>query len=148
MVGRPLYREPDLTLGCFSLWVYGRSYPGSDDFWDGNWLQCKAQVKAGGSRVEVIGPFLRNTELLDFLRDLSRISDKLTGTAELDCLEPNLSMVLTMNALGHVAVEVSITPDHLTESHQFSFEVDQTFLPPIVRAFMSILERFPVIGKL
>lgn len=140
-------QEPNLTLGHFSLWIQGRSCPDSNDFWDGNWLQSKVRVEASGAKIEIVGTFLRNTELLGFMQSVSRMSDKVAGTAELRCIEPNLGMVLAMDRLGHVDVKVSITPDHLTQSHNFSFMVDQTFLPPIVRACGRILERFPIIGK-
>mgnify|MGYP001062776523 CR=1 FL=1 len=137
-----------LTLGDFSLWVYGRSYPDSIDFWDGNWLQCKAQVKVNGASVEVVGTFLRNDELMDFMRGLSRMHDEVAGTAELHCIEPNLGMALATDALGHISVEVSITPDHMAQSHHFSFAVDQTFLPPLIKSCERVLDRFPIIGKL
>jgi len=27
--------EPDLKLGGFSLWAFGRQFPDADDYWDG-----------------------------------------------------------------------------------------------------------------
>lgn len=31
-------RAPDFCIGGFKLWVYGREFPESHDYWDGNWI--------------------------------------------------------------------------------------------------------------
>jgi hypothetical protein len=101
-------------------------------------------VKASGASAEVIGTFIRNDELLNFMHGLSRMNDELAGTAELQCIEPNLRMILATNALGHVSGEISITPDHLTQSHNFSFDIDQTFLTPpeILRPYSGAISHY------
>ena len=30
--------EPDIKLAGLQIWVHGRQFPDSDDYWDGNWL--------------------------------------------------------------------------------------------------------------
>jgi hypothetical protein len=59
-------------------------------------------------------------------------------------MEPNLHVELTAQSGGRVAVELSITADHLTHSHRFTDNIDQTYLPPIIAACETILAKFPV----
>src|SRR5262245_58281939 len=53
--GRMDLVEPDLKLGGFSLWVFGRQFPDANDYWDGNWLNVRARVEAPGALVEAPG---------------------------------------------------------------------------------------------
>ena len=140
-------RDPDLKLGGLSVWVLRREFPDAEDYWDGNWLDVFARVEAPGASVEASGPWLRNTEVGGFLDQLETVYRDLSGTAKLDCSEPYLGAEVTCDALGHVEITVSITPDHLTQSHRFTFELDQTFLQETIRGCKGVLERFPIRGK-
>lgn len=48
---------------------------------------------------------------------------------------------------GHITMEVSITPDHMSQRHWFQFEIDQSYLPPLVKQCQSILEAYPIKGS-
>jgi hypothetical protein len=141
-------QEPDLTVGGFSLWVLGRVAPEATDFWEGNWLRVKALMVANGARVEVEGPIVRGPELEGFAAGLRNMIRTLSGEARLDCLEPNLSLVLRLDSLGHVSGSVSITPDELYQRHAFDWGgLDQTYLGPLLQSCEVILERYPVTGS-
>jgi hypothetical protein len=71
----------------------------------------------------------------------------LAGEANLDCLEPQLSVSLKAKSLGHITLEVSITPNHLTQKHWFQFEIDQSYLPALVRQCRSLLGAYPIKGR-
>ena len=80
--------------------------------------------------------------------DMSRrMNETLTGTAELQPLEPNLRMRLGCGSTGQLLTEIALTPDHPTQTHTFELELDQTYLPGIIRQLETILERFPVRGR-
>ena len=35
--------EPSVAFAGFRLWVFGRQFPDSKDYWDGNWIVVKAE---------------------------------------------------------------------------------------------------------
>jgi hypothetical protein len=70
----------------------------------------------------------------------------LQGNAALDCIEPNLKVELKSTGSGHLAVRISITPDHMTQAHSYSDQLDQTFLPPIIAGCRAILAKYPLRG--
>lgn len=135
---------PDIKLGGLSLWVEGRERPEDEDYWDGNWLLIRAKVEAHNSYVGVSGPWLRTDEIASFLKELDSMSNTLKGKAELAPIEPYLKATLEMNATGQITARVDATPDHLSQRHTFHFELDQSFLPEIIRGCRNILLRFPI----
>jgi hypothetical protein len=85
------------------------------DHWDGNWLRVTAHCGRNGASVFVTGSIIHLSELDRWRVETEERLKNLNGEAKLTCLEPNLSAVLKSPSLGHVAVEVSITPDHMTQ---------------------------------
>ena len=62
-------------------------------------------------------------------------------SATLDPLEPELKVSLeATDSVGHVRALVEITPDHLAKAHRFEFEVDQSYLPGIIRRCSAIVQ--------
>jgi len=136
--------EPDLKLDGFSLWVLGRQFPGANDHWDGNWLNVRARVEAPGALVEAQGAIIFVPELAEFVKQLETLHTNLVGEAALRCMEPNLQIVIWGDSLGHVTVKLKITPDHMNQSHEFKFDLDQTYLGPFLDGCKRILSRWPV----
>ena len=136
--------EPSLRLAGLSLWVFGYAYPDCNDYWDGNWLNVRVRAETSGSRVEASGALLRIDELTSFTRELDVLYRNLTGTAELKCLESALGVKVACDLVGHIQVIVDLTPDHMTESHEFKFELDQTYLPATLAGCKTVLDRFPI----
>ena len=71
----------------------------------------------------------------------------LHGEAKLACMEPALSVTFKSESSGHIAMEASITPDHMTQRHWFQFGIDQSYLPPFVKQCQSILVAYPIKGS-
>jgi hypothetical protein len=136
--------EPDLQIAGLRLWIHGRQFPDATDYWDGNWLRVTAYCTYSESTVRVHGPIIHLREVVGFLRGCQRLYETLAGRAELDCIEPNLRISLVAETGGHIRVELSITPDHMTESHRFTDAFDQTYLPPVIAACERILQQYPV----
>ena len=99
-----------------------------------------------GAKVTVEGPFLRSDEIQVFGAQCERLHSALVGEARLDCMEPYLNVVLTGNSRGQISVEITLTPNQLTQSHQFRDQIDQSYLPAIVAGCVRVLERFPFVG--
>jgi hypothetical protein len=136
--------EADLKLGGFSLWVFGREFPNATDYWDGNWLNVRAQVEAPGASVRAEGPLVHASELERFTKQLETLYATVNGKAELRCMEPNLEIAIQGGASGHVEANIMITPDHMTQSHKFKFDLDQSYLGPVLDGCKSVLSRWPV----
>lgn len=138
--------EPDLRMGGLSLWIHGRAYEDSTEDGDGNWLQITALCRYPGAWTRAEGTILHLGEIVRFLAGCEKLFQTLNGVAALDCMEPNLNVELESTGSGHVTVRISITPDHLTQSHAYTEELDQTFLPPIIAGCRAILAKYPVRG--
>jgi hypothetical protein len=139
-------RDPDLRFAGLRLWVWGREFPGSDDYWDGNWLNIEARVEATGAVVRTSGACLRSDEIASFADQLENLYKNVCGNAELACLEPNLSIKVRCDKLGAVEAVICITPDHMTQMHKFTFAIDQSYLPEPLKGCREILDRFPIKG--
>jgi hypothetical protein len=103
-------------------------------------------MDAPGASVKCEGAILMTTDIDQFRVELNALSETLTGEATLGSLEPQLKATLKAQSLGHIVVEVEISPDHLEQFHRFTFNLDQSYLPPLIAACERILERYPVIG--
>jgi hypothetical protein len=138
--------EPHLRIADLSLWIYNRQFVDAQDYWDGNWLNVKARVEASGATVQAHGAILHLSELKGFAQELAVLIDKVVGTASMKCIEPNLDVSLQGDHIGHVTATISITPDHMTQTHKFIFKIDQTYLGPILASCNDVLTRFPIRG--
>lgn len=126
--------QSDMKLAGLRLWVHGRQFPDSVDYWDGNWLRVAAVCEYPGARVSVDGPFMHLGEIRDFLAGIEQLHATLQGSAKLDCVEPNLKIELAMDKRGHVRVAITITPDHLRQAHSFFDEVDRVIFRELSRS--------------
>lgn len=146
MIFDPDEVEPDLVVGSWKLWVDGRLHPDLQDYWDGNWLVVRTRCEEQGATVDVSRPLLRNADLARFGVQCRSMCETMRGEAVLEPLEPNLYVRLRIDELGHVATEVRITPDHLTQRHVFHTELDQSYVPAIVASIERIVQRYPIRG--
>src|SRR5580698_7501121 len=138
---------PDLKLEGLQIWVHGRQFPDSHDYWDGNWLRVTVHCGGNGASVFTSGSIIGLPELDGLRSEAEELSRNLRGEAKLECIEPFLHASLKSGSHGHITMEVSITPDHMTQRHWFQFEIDQTYLGPLIRQCQSILEAYPIRGS-
>jgi hypothetical protein len=136
--------EPDLQIAGLRVWIHGRQFSESTDYWDGNWLSATAYCVYPDSRVRVHGSIIHLGEVVGLLRSCERLYQTLEGSAALACIEPSLGVQLVAETGGHIRVVISISPDHMSERHSFTDGFDQTYLPPVIAACKRILERYPV----
>jgi hypothetical protein len=127
--------------------VHGRQFPDHHDFWDGNWLRVTAHCGADGASVFRTGSFIHLSEIASWRDQLEELNQTLIGEANLTCLEPYLRVSLKAQSLGHISMEVSITPEHLTQRHWFQFALDQTYLGPLISQINSVLNEYLLRGS-
>jgi hypothetical protein len=137
-------RDADLAISGLRIWIEGRAFPKSEDYWDGNFLHVTATWAQGETTVTVRGPIIHLGELARLLDECEKLYASLSGQAELKCIEPNLGIVLKAKSLGHIDVRIQLTPDHMRESHEFHDSMDQTYLPAIVTSCTRIFEKYPI----
>ena len=138
---------PDIKLGSLQIWIHGRQFPDLHDFWDGNWIRVTAHCGSAGASVWVSGPIIHLPEIERWRAQTVKLQDRLTGEAALACMEPELSVSLKAQSLGHIAMEVSITPDNLNQRHWFNFEIDQSYLSALISECGKILDACPIRGE-
>jgi len=125
----------------------GRSSPGLFDYWDGNWIVCEVEIAAGGFRGRFSAD-MRSEEFHAFMEQVSELSRTIEGAATFTTMEGQLALSLTTDGNGHVrivgqALDLAGSENRL----EFSFDVDQTYLPAIARSLEYLLAAFPVIGS-
>ena len=139
--------KPEIKLAGLQIWINGRQFPDEDDYWDGNWLNVTAHCKSNNAGVWVRGNLIHLSEI-DYLKtSTEKLYKDLKGKAALPCIEPELSMELEAQSLGKIEMVVEITPDHRYQKHQFLFEIDQSYLPPLISSCKTILKEYQIKGK-
>jgi hypothetical protein len=106
-----------------------------------------AHCGGSGASVFTTGSIIHLPELDRWRSEAEELSKNLGGEAKLACMEPFLSASLKSRSLGHITMEVSITPDHMTQRHWFQFEIDQSYLTLLIKQCQSILEAYPIRGS-
>lgn len=71
----------------------------------------------------------------------------LKGAAALNCMEPHLNVLMEMDRTGHIRTQVTIVGDDYVERHEFQFELDQSYLPPLISELEKILAAYPIKEK-
>ena len=140
--------EPALTVAGFQLWIHGRQFPEADDYYDGNWLRVTAHCGASGASVWVQGAIVMVTDIAGFGKQCDAMLRGDSSSAALDPCEPELKVSLeAADHLGHIRAQVEITPDHLAQSHKMEFDVDQSYLPGIIKQCSAIIQEYPIRGN-
>ena len=140
--------EPDLDFAGFQLWIHGREDPDSKDYYDGNWLRITAHCVLSGATVWVQGAALMATDIAGLGAQCEAMLRGDADSASMDPLEPMLKISLEAEgSLGHIRTRVEITPDHLAQFHRMEFDLDQSYLPGIVRQCSAIVREYPIRGN-
>ena len=139
---------PALRLAGLQLWIHGRQFPDAHDHWDGNWLNVTAHCGAQGASVWASGSIIMVSDLGRWAAQCEKLYETGQGEAALQPCEPNLSVSLrASDRLGHINMRVEITPDHMTQQHRIDFEVDQSYLPPLLAQCRAIMAKYPIRGE-
>jgi hypothetical protein len=91
---------------------------------------------------------LRTEEFRAFHGELATLYETLMGQAAFSSLEAWLGVTLTVGSSGQVAVAGWVEDEpSIGNRLEFTFALDQSFLPAMLRQLEVILARFPVVGE-
>ncbi len=136
---------PDISFAGFQLWIHGRELENTQDYWDANWLRVTAHYGAAGADVWVQGSILHLGERESWLQELEKMSRTMSGKADLAPMEPELDITFEMGELRHISAQTRITLDN--QHHEFHAQIDQSYLPGLIRQIRMVLQDYPVRGK-
>jgi len=139
--------EPTLKVVGFQVWVHGRERPLSADDDEDNWLRVTAHCGSSGASVWASGSILEAQDIVRLRHGCERLERGSVAVAELVSAEPNLNVsIRPTDSLGHFEMRVEITPALGQQEHVFIFELDQSYLPEIVRQCRAFEAAYPVRG--
>jgi hypothetical protein len=138
--------SPSLVLGGLSVWVLDNAFPESVEWYDGSWLQVRAECTAPGATVTANGPLLTAEDIGRLLAGMEAMQ-RGGSSAGMSPLEPNLAVSLTGSSKGRLRIDVRITPDSMTQEHRFFFDADVAYLAGPIEQCREILSRFPAVDR-
>jgi len=98
------------------------------------WRSGEIAVHCDGWSGRIAGSFLKG-DLQRFADGVRALGRNLVGTARLDPVEPNITLILNGDGKGHVVVNgVARNSLHLGTRLEFRFEIDRTYLDHIANA--------------
>ena len=113
-----------------------------------DWLDITAHSVGLGASVFASGPILMVNDLVRWSLECDALAIGEAKEATLSSYEPNLLVdVRPQDGLGHFAMLVRITPEHLSQKHEFEFGIDQTELRDLARQCRTIAAKYPVRGE-
>jgi hypothetical protein len=131
-----------LVLGGLRVWVHEKA-PESVEWYEGTWLQVRAECAAPGATVTVRGPLLTAEDIGRLLSGMEAMHRGEARAVEMSPLEPNLVVGLTSNSRGGLRIDVRLTPDSMTQEHRFFFDADLAYLAGPIAQCREVLHRFP-----
>ena len=131
-----------LNLAGFEMTILGRQFPDSHDVWDGNWLNvvCKYQNS------EATGPFLSVGEIADFQSKLKQTKAGKIDYAEVEIMEPELSLALSNTADRQMLFKVQLLPDDKKQFEHCEFKINQNEIAAAIEQCQTILQAYPLRG--
>src|SRR5947208_1811455 len=113
--------------------------PASGEHHDDNWLSVSITVRIGGFSGRA-GAAIVTDELVRFAEQLHRLYDELTGSAEFRTLEGQLSLTLSCDTRGHIALRGEVL-DQAGIGNRLSFhlDLDRSFLQQSIRELDAVI---------
>jgi hypothetical protein len=127
--------------------VVRRLHAERTDYWDGNWIEARIVLRAGGFRATVAAS-LRTTDFTDFRGRLESLHRTLRGDAEFATLEQWVALRLSGDGFGHFTIHGELR-DQPGSGNVLAFELpglDQTDLQPLLDSLLRIEAAFPTLG--
>ena len=123
------------------------SHTEDPDFWDGNWLACSIDIRAGDFTCHV-GANLRTDEFERFYQEVKVLYESLTGDATFTTMETQLNLHLSGDGHGHICARGQVRDAPGTGNVlDFELQLDQTYLFGTKVQLGELLNRFPIRGS-
>jgi hypothetical protein len=127
--------------------VLHRTSPEAMDFDDGNWIECRLDIRAGAFVADGIAVTLRAEAFDRFRRELAALNETKKGNAIFEPMEPWLRINLKGDC-RHELDAVCVVCDSLGGNElRFTIPVRPADLPRMLGELAIILEKFPVRGR-
>ena len=141
---RPFFRIGSSESQHLTVTPLYRPHETSQDYWDGNWLESKIDIRVSGFSGHLRAS-LRADEFQRFKDQLAKLYTDLKGSAEFTSLEHWLTIQVDGDGLGHFEAECQAM-DQAGKGNllEFRLNFDQTDIPAIVKGLEQILQTFPV----
>ena len=135
------------TREYLKVTILDRCHPECLDYWDGNWLNCKIDIKVGGFTGDYIS-HLRSEEFFSFYEQLKIVYEDLSGVARFENMEEWLDILVKGDGIGHFKVNcIALDEPGIGNTLEFKLEIDQTEIADLIKKLDKILKKFSVIGK-
>jgi hypothetical protein len=109
-------------------------------------VNCEISIKAGAWSGVYSADF-RTPDFPLFREQIERLYRDPTAIATFDTLEGQLKLQLKGDRRGHIRVFGTARDDFVRRNQfMFEFEIDQSYLPELLRELELIEERFPANG--
>lgn len=120
------------------------SHPDGSD-WDVKWIDTVISAKAGAFSGNYTGSLIID-DFYNLEQQLSKLDKTLSGKAVLRDLEGYLELEIVGDGIGHFEVSVKMTDQPGIYQNQlvFSLQIDQSFIPEMVRQLDAIYRRFSI----
>jgi hypothetical protein len=135
---------PDLSIAGLQIWIHGREFPKYQGSFDGDWLIVTIHCGGKGADVWVQGPIIHLSEIENWLKQVDSMYKTFKGKVEFFWMNPNFSVRMEIGKRGQLSLIVEITPENLEQQHKFTFNIDQSYLPPLIKELKAILKNFPI----
>jgi hypothetical protein len=126
--------------------VLGRERSEAKDYWDGNWVDARVRVAAGGFRGE-LGGALRTEGFVRLRNQLRLLGDDPAGNAKFETMEDWLSIAIVGDGKGHFHAACAAVDVRTANRLTFGLDFDQAELPEILCGLDAVCEAWPVVGK-
>lgn len=139
--------EATFRLGGLSVWIDRDQIDDAVDYWDANWVYIRVECIGEQAIVKLCSPCLHLPELAEWAKECQRLWEGQIETASLATIERSLEITVDRsgNYNGLVAT-AKITPDNVTQFHEFRFPIDQSDLARLVKSLAVVLAAFPIRG--
>ncbi len=116
------------------------------EVFDDNWLVARVELSVGAFSGE-FALSLTPQDFETFFAQLEQLYETLTGYAKFQTIEEQVEVSLSGDGKGGVEV-VGFALDRagIGNRLEFSFSIDQTFIPPMLSQLREIITEFPTRG--
>jgi hypothetical protein len=138
-------RYASFQLGGLTVWIEGYEFPDAADYWDANWVMTRVQCTGQHTVVKLRDPCLRLPVLASWADACRRLLNGESDTAALAPMEPYLDITIDREAEPKgLVTTVKITPDNVTEFHEFRFPIEPSHVEKLIESISVVLSRLPL----
>lgn len=127
-----------------SIKIIGYERMEASDYYDANWLVVSITADIEGIYTKFSQACLLTRDFFEFSQQLINLNNGCIDSAKLESFEPNIEVSISkVGSLGELNMSGKLIPPD-GNLHQFSLQIDQSYLPPIIADIKDALLKYPV----